>query len=57
MHGIWTIPTAKMMYTRSQKYTNMMLDKHGIQIFEVMIVMSLLLLLSFDGFIPANAHP
>jgi hypothetical protein len=57
MHGFWTIPTASMMYINLQLYTSMMRGEHGIQTFEVMIVLSLLLWLSFDGFIPANAHP
>ena len=44
MHDFWTISTATMMYTRSQNYTNMVVGEHGIQTFEVVIVM----LLSID---------
>ena len=53
----WTIPTTKIMYTRSQNYINLVLGKHGIQIFEVVVVVLLLLVLSFDVFVPTNAHP
>ena len=35
-----------MMYTRSQNYTNLVVGKHGLQTFEVVVVMSWLLLLS-----------
>ena len=31
MHECWTIPTANMTHNRSQKYTNTMVGKHGIQ--------------------------
>jgi hypothetical protein len=51
MHKILTIPIVDMMYTKSQNYTNIVIDKHGIQTFkvvEVVIVGLLLLLLSFD---------
>ena len=41
-----------MVCCRSQNYTNMMIGKHGIQAFEVAVVMSLLLLLSLDVLIP-----
>ena len=41
-----------MTYTRSQKYTNIVVGKHGIQTFEVVMVVLLLLLLSFDVFVP-----
>ena len=53
MHEFWTIPTANMTYTRSQNYTNMVVDKHGIQTFEVVVVV----LLSFYVFVPTSAHP
>ena len=53
----WTIPTTKIMYTRSQNYINLVLGKHGIQILEVVVVVLLLLVLSFDVFVPTNAHP
>ena len=36
---IWTIPTANMTYIRSQNYTNMVGGAHGIQTFEVVVVM------------------
>ena len=29
MHDFWTIPTADMMYTNSQNYTNMVVGEHG----------------------------
>jgi hypothetical protein len=35
----------------------MMVGKHGIQTFEVVVVMLLLLLLTFDGFVPTSARP
>jgi hypothetical protein len=38
MREFWTIPTANMMYTTSQNYTNMVVGKHGIQTFEVNVV-------------------
>ena len=57
MHEIWTILTANMMYTRTQNYTNMVVGEHGIQIFEVAIVVFLILLLSCDVFIPTSVHP
>ena len=46
-----------MMYTRLQNYTSIVVGKHGIQILEVMVVELLLLLLSFDVFVPTSAHP
>ena len=57
MHEIWAIPTANMIYTRLQNYTNMMVDKDRIQTFDVVVVVLLLLLLSFDVFVPTSAHP
>ena len=38
MHEFWTILDANMMYTRSQNYTNRVVDKLGIQSFEVVVV-------------------
>ena len=38
MQEFWAIPTANMMYTRLQNYTNMMVGEHGIQTFEIMVV-------------------
>ena len=38
MHEFWTILTAHMTYSRSQNYTNMMVDKHEIQTFKVVVV-------------------
>jgi hypothetical protein len=47
-----------MTYTRSQNYTNMVGGEHGIQIYQSVVVVVLLLsLLSFDVFVPTNAHP
>jgi hypothetical protein len=56
MHEFWKTPTANMAYTRLQNHINTMVGKHGIQIREVVVVMSLLLLLSFDIFVPTSAH-
>ena len=53
MHAFWTIPTANMTYTRLHNYTNMVGGEHGIHTFEVVVVV----LLSFDVFVPKNAHP
>ena len=45
MDEFWTIPTTNIMtYTISQTYTNMVVDKHGIQTLKIMVVMLLLLL-------------
>ena len=61
MHEVWTIPTTNMMYTRSQNYTNMVVGKHKIQTFKVVIVLcSCFPLLSFDFIFlifPTSAHP
>ena len=46
-----------MTYTRSQSYTNMMVGKHGIQMFKVVFLVVLLLLMFFDVFAPTHAHP
>ena len=35
----------------------MVVREHGIQTFEATVVVLLLLLLSFDVFVPASAHP
>ena len=56
MHEFWTILTANMTYTKLQNYTNMLVGEHEIQTFKVMVVLLLLLLLSFDIFVPTNAH-
>ena len=41
MHDFWTISTANMMYTRSLNYSKFMVaGKHGIQTFEVVVVVS-----------------
>ena len=50
MHEFWTISTTNMMSTRLQNYSKMVCGKHGIQTFEVVVVVLLLLL--FDGFVP-----
>ena len=55
MHEFWTFSTSKKAYTRSQNYTNMVIDKLGILAFEVMLLL-LLLLLSFDVFVPIVAQ-
>ena len=56
MHDYWTISIANTTYTKSQHYKKMVVNKHEIQTFEVAIVMLLLLLLSFDVFVPTNTH-
>ena len=56
MHELWTIPTANMTYTRSQNYTNKVVGEHGIQTFEVVIIVLLFLLLSFDVLVPTSAQ-
>ena len=57
MHDFWTIPTVNMTYTRLQNYTNMVVGKHRIQTFEVVVGVLLLFLLSLDVFVPTSAHP
>ena len=44
-------------YTRSQHYTNIMIVKHEIQIFKVVVVVLLLMLLLFDVLVPISADP
>ena len=47
-----------MMYIRSQNHTNMVVDEHGIQTCEVVVVVVLLLSLSlFDVLVSTSAHP
>ena len=53
MHDFWTIPTANMMYTRLQNYTDMVFGKHGKQTFEGVVVVLLL----FDVFFLTSAQP
>ena len=38
MHEFWTILAANMMYTRLQNYKIMVIGEHGIQTFEVVVV-------------------
>lgn len=57
MHESWTNPTTNMMYTGSQNYRNMVDGEHRMQTFETVVVVMLLLLFSFDAFVPTNAHP
>ena len=57
MHKFWTMPTANMMYTKSQNDTNIVVGKHGIKIFEVVVVVLLLLLFWFDVSFFTSAHP
>ena len=52
MHEIGSIPTTNMMYTRLQNYTNMVVGKHELHTFEVVVVVFL-----FDVFVPRSAHP
>ena len=46
-----------MMYTRSQNYTYMLVGKHGIHAFEVVVVVLLFFLLLFDVFVPTSVNP
>ena len=48
MHEFWIILTDDIAYTRSQNYTKIVVGEHGIQTFEVVVVVLLLLMLSFD---------
>ena len=57
MHDFRTIPTANMTYTRSQTCTNMMVGKHEIQTFKVVVVVSLLLRLLLVVLASTSAHP
>jgi hypothetical protein len=50
------ISLANMTYIRSQNYTNIVVGKHRLQAFDVVVVMLLLMLLSFDVFVPKSAH-
>jgi hypothetical protein len=43
-----TIPTTKMTYNMSQKYTNVMVGKHGIQTFGVVVVNVIAFIVVFD---------
>ena len=45
MQEFWTISIINIMYTRLQNCTNMMVGEHGIQMFEVLVVVLLLLML------------
>ena len=46
-----------MTKVRLQNYTNMVVGKDGIQTFEIKVDMLVLLLLMFDVFVLASAHP
>ena len=50
MHEFWIVSSANMTYTTSKNYTNMMVDKHGIQTFKIVVVVLLRLLVLFDVF-------
>ena len=52
MHEFGSIPTANMMYTRSQYYQNLVVGRHGIHTFEIVVVVLL-----FDVFVPTSGHP
>ena len=39
INEFWVIPITNMTFTRLQNYTNVLVDKHGIQTFEVVIIM------------------
>lgn len=53
MHAFWTISTTNVMYGELQIYTSMAVGKHGLQSFEGLVDVLLLLTLSFDIFIIA----
>ena len=55
MREIWTIPTTNITYTRSQNYTNLVVGKHEIQTFKVMVVVVVPLLIIICVHI--SAHP
>ena len=58
MHEFWTISTINVTCTRFQNHTNMVIDKHGMQTSELVVVVLLLLLVSsFDIFVSTSAHP
>ena len=61
MHKFWIQPPiyiyVNMTYTRSKKYTNMMIGKHEIQRFKVVVVVLLLLLSLFGVFVLTSAQP
>ena len=46
-----------MTCTRAQNYTNVVVGELGFQTLEIAVVVILLLLLSFDAFVPISAHP
>lgn len=54
MHGFQMISTVNMMYTRSKNYTNMLIDEHGVQTFEVVVGVLLVLLSLIDVFVPTK---
>ena len=56
MYEFWTRPAANITCTRSQNYKNMVVGEHGIQTFNIVVVLLLLLLLSFDIFGPTSAN-
>ena len=57
-HKPWIIPSANMTFTTLQNYiTNMVVGKHGIQTFGVVLVVLLILLLLVDVFVPISAQP
>ena len=49
--------TVNMAYTRSQNYTNKTVGEPEIQTYEVVVVVLLIMLLSFNVFVPTSAHP
>ena len=55
INEFWTIAAANMTYTKLQNYTNSVIGEHGIQTFEFMVVV--LLLLVFEVFSPQEHTP
>ena len=56
-HGFWTNLIANMMCTRLQNYANMMVGKHGIQTFEVIVVVLLFFVVVLKSFCPHEWTP
>jgi hypothetical protein len=51
------MPTANLTYGKSQNFTNIMIGKHGLRTFKVVLVVLLPLLLAFDVFSPQMHIP
>jgi hypothetical protein len=49
MHAFWTIPDRAKLHKCG-------VGEHGVHTFKVLVIVFLLLLLSFDVFVPTSAH-